>query len=404
MSIFPDGVLVFEFLPTALLLVAVVYILLLAVYNLILHPLRSYPGPKLWAASHLPKTYYSLVGTIDSKLLELHQKYGACVRTSPSDLSYATAQAWKDIYVHQQGRPELIKDPARVNVEPNGSPSILSANKKDHGRHRRLFSHAFSDKGIRDQEPRIKEYVELLVDRLNNAASGDESQDMLDWFNRTTFDIIGDLAFGETFYCLRDRKTHAWIRAIWGFLRYRILAFAFDTYGLGFVMPYLIPKQIAVGLQEHYEYAANKVNARSKFGGNRGDFWDKVIIKNEQDNADEEGMSVGEMSNNASILVLAGSETTATLLSGATYLLLRNRTQLEKLTAEIRAAYASNDEINLFNVGRFEYLLAVLDESLRLYPPVPGITPRLATKGGVIINGKFVPENASLAAIKLWGF
>ena len=400
MVTYSSGVLVFDFLPIGLLLAAVGYILFLAVHNLLLHPLRSYPGPKLWAVSYLPRAYHGVLGTLDTTLLKLHQKYGVCIRTAPNDLSYVTGQAWKDIYAHQHGRPELPKDPARTSVEPNGAPSIISAGKEDHSRHRKLFSHAFSEKGIREQEPRINEYVELLMDRLKAAARDNTSQDIVDWLNRTTFDIIGDLAFGESFHGLRDRRTHEWIGAIWGFLRYRILSFEFETYGIGFLMQYVIPKDMAVGLKMHYEYAVEKVNTRSKLGGNRGDFWDKVTLKNEQNNADVEGMSMGEMSNNASLLVLAGSETTATLLSGATWLLLTNPKHLEGLTSDIRASYASNDEIRLLNVNRSEYLLAVLEESLRLYPPAPGLISRIATKGGVIVNGQFVPENVCIADIE----
>ena len=69
---------------------------------------------------------------------------------------------------------------------------------------------------------------------------------------------------------------------------------------------------------------------------------------------------------NASVLIIAGSETTSTLLSGITYLLLRNPEQLERLTDEVRSSFKSDDEITLLSVNKLEYMLACLNEGLRL--------------------------------------
>jgi cytochrome P450 len=83
-------------------------------------------------------------------------------------------------------------------------------------------------------------------------------------------------------------------------------------------------------------------------------------------NDDEKGMSKLEITENSATLILAGSETTATLLSGATFLLLKNRDKYETLTKEIRSAFKSAEDITLGKVNQLEYLLAVLNESLRM--------------------------------------
>lgn len=41
-------------------------------------------------------------------------------------------------------------------------------------------------------------------------------------------------------------------------------------------------------------------------------------------------------------------------------------------------------------------MLAVLDESMRVYPPVPGGLPRYTAKGGGMIAGEFIPENVCI--------
>lgn len=100
---------------------------------------------------------------------------------------------------------------------------------------------------------------------------------------------------------------------------------------------------------------------------------------------------------NASILIIAGSETTATLLSGATFLLLTNPAALEKLTHEVRSTFADDADITLSSVGSLSYMLACLNESLRRYPPVVIGLPRLAPQGGATVAGHFVPEGTRVA-------
>jgi cytochrome P450 len=82
-------------------------------------------------------------------------------------------------------------------------------------------------------------------------------------------------------------------------------------------------------------------------------------------------------------------------LSAATYYLGMNPHTLTTLTAEVRSAFASEDQIDLLSVQKLTYMLAVLDETLRLYPPAPGGQPRRVHKDGDVILGRFVPGDVS---------
>lgn len=104
---------------------------------------------------------------------------------------------------------------------------------------------------------------------------------------------------------------------------------------------------------------------------------------------------MGKLQANAGILIIGGSETTATLLSGVTFLLLTNPNALKKLTEEVRSAFKSEDEIDFVSVSNLTYMLACLDEALRMYPPVPTGLPRVVPKGGAVVCGNHIPENVS---------
>lgn len=86
----------------------------------------------------------------------------------------------------------------------------------------------------------------------------------------------------------------------------------------------------------------------------------------------------------------------ATLLCGVTFLLLKNPSALEKVKAEVRSSFSSQDEITLLSVSNLTYMLACLNEALRFYPPSPFGLPRSVPKGGGDILGEFIPEGVRI--------
>jgi cytochrome P450 len=97
-----------------------------------------------------------------------------------------------------------------------------------------------------------------------------------------------------------------------------------------------------------------------------------------------------------SVLLLAGSETTATLLSVVTYLILKHQEVMEKLVTEIRTSFKNEDEITQVSVNKLTYEFAVLEEALRFHSPTPMGFPRIVPgEEGQIVAGHFVPAGVS---------
>jgi hypothetical protein len=97
------------------------YVIAQYLYLLFFHPLVEHPGPKVCAVSRIPYWLATIQGRDVQWLYKLHKKYGPVVRFGPTDLSYATAQAWKDIHGYSKGRPENAKAP-EFSVQPaNGT-------------------------------------------------------------------------------------------------------------------------------------------------------------------------------------------------------------------------------------------------------------------------------------------
>jgi cytochrome P450 len=319
----------------------------------------------------------------------MHDQYGPAVRVAPNELSYTSAAAWKDIYGPRPGKSQNPKDLTVLPIAHEGqSISIVRGNDADHSRHRRLMAHAFSAKALEDQHPLIISYVDLLIQRLKENAA--HPQNMVAWYNWTTFDIIGDLTFGESFRGLQDQHWHPWVQTIVDGLEAGGFISAAQQYGLGFAFQFLIPKAMLDKFDQMFAYTKEKVISRMERGTDRPDFM-SYIMRNDKDGRQ---MSKGEIEANGEILIVAGSETIASLLSGATYYLCKNPKTLQKLTTEVRNAFDNDQDIDINSVNKLDYLLAVLQESLRMYPPAPGSIPRVTTNGDTIA-GKWVPPGVS---------
>lgn len=91
----------------------------------------------------------------------------------------------------------------------------------------------------------------------------------------------------------------------------------------------------------------------------------------------------------------AGADTTATTLSGTTYLLLQHPEVLKRVTQEVRSSFKSVEEIDISSVNKLTYMLAVLNEAMRLYPPVTSLTARIVPRGGAHVLGEYLPEGVS---------
>lgn len=92
----------------------------------------------------------------------------------------------------------------------------------------------------------------------------------------------------------------------------------------------------------------------------------------------------------------AGSETTATALSGLMYFILTNDVPYRKLVSEIRGAFKSHKDITWDAAKELPYLGACIYEAMRMFPPVPANLNRVVPPEGAFIDGKWVAGEVSV--------
>ena len=355
-----------------------------------MHPLARFPGPKLRAISRLPQVFSGIRGRQPFDVRDLHQIYGGVVRIAPDTLSFITPGSWNDIYGHGSTRQFPRYGYARLRPDVH---NLLTAPDEDHARQRSAFSHAFSEKAIRAQEPLIDGYIEQFMDQLQRKAESHLEIDMVKWLEFLTFDIIGDLALSTKFGCIESSDYHPWVSLLMSF--FKSVTYVINAQAFGPLFPILMLFAPLADLKkgkDHVRLSAEKVQQRLTAGEDpaRVDIWTHVLHSQ-----DEKAMSQSEMESNGAIILPAGTETISTALSGTIYLLSRNARVLTKLRRELYSHIDSEKNITVAATARIPYLQAVIDEALRLYPPFSGGLKRIARQGGGHVSGYFVPEGVS---------
>ncbi|KAI0137156.1 isotrichodermin C-15 hydroxylase [Xylariales sp. AK1849] len=280
------------------------------------------------------------------------------VRFTPNDVSYINSSAWKEIYGHRQF----------------GAWNLMVADAPDHARQRKQLAPAFSEKALREQEPLILEYINLLMKRLDETAG--QAVDLSDLFNFTTFDIVGKLAFGRNeFQSLDKMRAHPWVGMIYSLMP------SMAIFGA----------KIKEEVDGHVRSTIEFVDKRLGTPSHKPNFINYILRDTKA--GPSSMLENREIYSTSASIVIAGSETRATSLAGTVYLLLKNPDKLTKLRDEIRNGSISEADINPRAVAEKKYLRAVLDEVQRVYPAVPNYAHRLVPEGGCVVDGKFIPPN-----------
>ncbi|KAJ6032478.1 cytochrome P450 monooxygenase [Penicillium herquei] len=381
----------------ALAAIVLVHAIWKAFYNVFLHPLRAFPGPALLGMSRIPYCWRLLRGTLPYDILDLHNKYGDVVRIAPNELAFSNVTALKEIMGHRHGE-EFRKLKSFYRPVDASPVNVVNAEREEHSILRRQLAHGFSEKSMREQEPVINGYIDLLIQRLHEScAAGTKALNLTAWYNWTTFDIIGDLAFGEPFGCLQNSEDHPYVHLIFQSARAGTIFITVGFYPLlNKLFWALMPKFVLARYIRQTQLSMEKLQRRMEPGNERSDLIEALLGKKEELN-----LSLDNLQSNANVFIIGGSETTATLLAGVTYLLLSNPAALEKLTKEVRSTFDKEQEITMVSVNQLTYMLACLNEALRLYPPIAAGLPRLVPSKGHVILGKYVPGN-TIVALHHW--
>ena len=254
---------------------------------------------------------------------------------------------------------------------------LLTAEGDDWLRHRRLASPAFHRARVEGYGRTMGRYAQDAVDSWTDGATVDLHEEMtaltLRIVARTLFDTDVTSRIEEV------ARIGTWIQDFY-YLRFASLRFLIPTW-----LPTPGNRRLAAATRRLDEVVYGIIRERRP-NEDRGDLLSMLLLARDEHGA---GMSERQVRDEVMTLLLAGHETTALALSWAFLLLDRNREARDRLEAEL-AAVLGNEPASPEDVLALPYTQAVVNETLRLYPPAY-ITGREAVRD-TTIGGSPIPK------------
>ncbi|MFL6756222.1 MAG: cytochrome P450 [Sphingomicrobium sp.] len=250
-------------------------------------------------------------------------------------------------------KPDIV----RSLLDPIIGRGLLTSDGELWRQQRRIVAATFSPAAVEAQRGMFVQAARGAMERWRNG----ERRDMAAEATRTTMTVIALALFGGDPRLISEESMTQIAAAIEGFSEARMLAL------LRLPQIPVTPKGRAGKRgQIHLRKTLTEVVDDRWSGRMGGDFLSGMIeaLKERFPEAEARALAV----DNAATFYLAGHETTANALSWTLYLLAAQPDLQEELAAEAQAALvAGEDDV----ADRLPRLRLFLNESLRLYPPVP---------------------------------
>ncbi|KAJ7055928.1 cytochrome P450, partial [Mycena amicta] len=355
------------------------------------HPLAHIPGPTLAKISKLWSVKLSLSGKKHRVFKELHERYGDFVRTGPNEVSIVHSDAVKAVLGTGGFQKGQYYDP--YSDPTLGSRNLLNLHGDAHANRRRVWNRGMSSDSLKGYESILANRVALLLEQFDKFAKGSGKVNVAEWFGYFTFDFMGDMAFGGGFEMLRDGSDRDGI--------FSVIKIGVKATAVMGQIPWITPTMDVIPgangiVQRLRRFAQDSAKNRMASGPkDRKDLWYHLM--------DEEGHekvqpTVPEVVVDGVLAIVAGSDTSSMALSSFVWCMMSNPDIYARARAEVDAVYPDAEAIfDSEKHGELEFVTACIQESLRLYPPVPTGGPRKIPAGEPrLVAGKLIPEQTQI--------
>ncbi|KAJ7227446.1 cytochrome P450 [Mycena pura] len=364
-----------------------------------LHPLSKYPGPMMCKISKIWLTFVASRGKLHRYVKELHDKYGPVVRIGPNELSIIEVSLVPSI-LGVNGMPKgPLWDGRRISgnkgaaaKEASRGNLIGSRDPKLHADARKAWNKAFVPTAVKGYEPILIRRVAQLVELLR--AQTERSTDLSQWLSFFSFDFMGDVTFGGGFELMRDGdKDGLWHRMERGL--YLPALTQQIPWSIGF-LPYF--PMIGQEMKALGKFAVDQAKKRLGEGSVHNDLFYYLI---DDKRADADPYPFPLVVSNSVLAIIAGSDTSATVLANTFFFLLSHPESYKRLQSELDEAFPRRvrEPTDAALLSSLPYLNAVIKESLRLLPPVATSlqrAPIVGTGSKVLGEGFVIPEGTSV--------
>ncbi|KAI1498016.1 benzoate 4-monooxygenase cytochrome P450 [Biscogniauxia marginata] len=382
------------------------------VYSLFFHPLAHIPGPFWGRISGFPSWYHTYRGDRHIWLWQQFQIYGNRIRPEPNTVLFCDSQAYADIYSMKSNvrRSHFYEAFKRNEHETTVLTTIDVA---EHARRRKRLNLCFTEKSIRAASSfiikHVDRWIQLIMEENETVTEWSSPVDFSEKVDALVFDIMGDLSFGRSFDIKEpgENPLKSTPHNIAEYTRFYYLMFRFPLIkfllwlkprGLNQLLNLVAPPAARaydkfVDDSVTNRVALQKEQAEKPEAERRQDMFYFMSQARNPDTGLPPYADEAELRADSSLLIVAGSDTTAVSLSSIFFYLTGDPWRLQKLTDEIRSTFESAEDIvHGPRLLACTYLRACVDEGMRLTPAGSSEFPREVLPGGLVIKGEHYPE------------
>ncbi|KAM0788765.1 hypothetical protein ACM66B_002856 [Microbotryomycetes sp. NB124-2] len=396
---------------SALAIVAVCALVGYFAWSRLLHPLASVPGP--WQARYGLgwMTIRALKEDFGWKLAAEHQKHGAFVRVGRNTVSICDPDAIQELYKHTGGWAKT-RFYQFFSAVPGSLMSTLPHN--EHRMKRVGQSPAFTMNYLVKLESFVDKCLDDLMALLNReverSKDGVATIEMAETLQLLALDVVGELAFGESFHlCETGRDVQGWLPIFHGYTASACLSGTQPWIG-GLMKKVAQLRWGKVGAAALAQRARDCVQQRVKqmratkekegVEEERQDILAKLFAAK---NPDGSIFTLNQVTAAAGSILGAGSDTTAITFRAVLKYIIGDERIYSKVMAELQTAVDEGklqfgqDPITYGQGVNLEYFQACLKETLRLHAAVPWTLPRVVPAEGATIAGRYFPGGVEVA-------
>ena len=353
------------------------------IYRLLFHPLRAIPGPTLAKAT---KFWHSikLSNLQNQELLEaLHQQYGDIIRIGPNEVVVFRADGVPAVHGPGSG---CTKAPWYDMLQKDRS---IHATRKPqlHQARRKIWDQGFGMKALRSYQERVKTHVDRLSTNIDKRLG--EAINCTKLFLFFGFDVMGDTAFGSGFGMLESNEEHP----IVGIMRGGIYVIGRLT-----PLPWLVTILSSIpGANADFKkleaYAEEEIQKRAKMDDRDEDDVMSKLISAARPPSDPNKIDMHYLGGDAMVIIIAGSDTVSIALTFLFYHLALMPEHVSKLRDELKDVNITDNRV----LQSLAHLNALINETLRLYPPIITAPLRQTPPEGLKIGDQFIPGNVTIS-------
>ncbi|KAJ5194317.1 hypothetical protein N7491_001654 [Penicillium cf. griseofulvum] len=357
----------------------------IAVYRLIFHRLRHFPGPRLAAVSKLWHVWNCRESRGHLVLQAWHEEYGEFVRTGPAEVTIFHPEAYEAMDGHDNRN---TRSDWYDLLYPRIS-SIFTRDRQLHHERRKMWEQALSKKALLQYHRQVVEKVRTLESLVASQQSRAVLLNELMYF--FAFDSMGDFAFSEDFGMMRNKRWYssiAMLRSALTLLGPFSPAIWIPRLGFAFI-PTLWKVRHWFHMLEFCDQCMAQRVKKTPPDRDIASWFIEDHVKHGSDPARARWLS-----GDTATLVVAGSDTTAPSLTILFYFLARYPIHTEKIYEEIREI----DRESPATLATLPHLTGNINEAMRLLPAVLTFSSRVTPPEGLTIDGMFIPGNTKICA------